>query len=180
MTATRFPQATMRPTPPEKLKDLGSIEGMPAFSHADRAHSPGARLDMGGELVDYPGSVEHYTPHHWAMPTVAIRPALPVIAGRILDVHYLDKRLTLDTSLPAQVLDGTFFEVGAPERNGPAARWTSFEAVKVEPQGAGRTLLTWRKGAELYSGKIKAIERKGAASASMARGEQMSNQGSCT
>ena len=73
-------------------------------------------------------------------------------------VDYLNKVVTLDPALPAGVA-GAFFEVGTPERDGRAAHWTTFEAVKVEPAG-NTTRLHWRKGADVFSGEITKIERR--------------------
>jgi len=75
----------------------------------------------------------------------------------VLDVDYLEKTVTLDKALPAKLLDGQFFEVGAHATKDHAAHWTTFEAVKLEPKD-GKTILCWRKGADVYTGKVNSIQ----------------------
>jgi len=90
-------------------------------------------------------------------PEVTIRSAAPRWEARVVAVDYAERRATLDASWPAKLLDGHFFEVGAPARGPHLARWTTFEAERVEPVG-GQTRLRWRKGADVFSGVVTGID----------------------
>jgi len=91
-------------------------------------------------------------------PQIVIRPAVQQHSARAVAVDYAKRVATLDKALPGPLLDGTFFEVGAPQRGEHAAHWTTFEAVRVDALGS-RTTVQWRKGADVFSGKIVDVAR---------------------
>jgi len=88
------------------------------------------------------------------------RPEATRYEARIIDVDYFGKVATLDRALPAGALDGAFFEVGCPARGIHQERWTTFEAVSVKPTNDGRTMLQWRKGADVFSGNVLEVPKK--------------------
>jgi len=120
------------------LADGTRVQGQFAYVSRDVQGLRQASL-VGGKLLAVEG--------------LTIKPANAWWEAKVMDVNYLDKAVTLDGPFPARLLDGQFFAVGAPERDGHAAHWTTFEAVKVEPKGQA-TALQWRKGADAYVGKI--------------------------
>ncbi len=91
-----------------------------------------------------------------------IRPDVARWKAEITDIDHLEKTATLDRALPEKLLDGAFYEVGRPESREEyiKPKWTSFEAVTVKPGSGGQSILHWRKGADVMSGKIAKVERR--------------------
>lgn len=85
-----------------------------------------------------------------------IMPASDFWEARATRIDWLEKTAWMDSPLPAELLDGTFFEITA-EMNGQTVRSTTFEAAKVEPLDDG-AVLVWKKGADCHSSKVMAIE----------------------
>jgi hypothetical protein len=77
--------------------------------------------------------------------------------ARVVAADYAAKTVTLDKPFPPAVLDGAFFEVGSPPRDGHEAHWTTFEAAKVSPR-EGQTTIQWRKGADVFSGLATGLQ----------------------
>ena len=86
----------------------------------------------------------------------AIRPLRDEWRGKVADVNYLDKTLTLDAALPATVLTGAFFEVGAAADGPHQAKWTNYQAARVTP-GRGASTLVWKKDSSAWSGRIEEV-----------------------
>ena len=63
---------------------------------------------------------------------VTIKPAVARWEARVAGVDYLNGKVVLDRAMPAGALDGAFFEVGAPERNGRAAHWTGHRPRRAQ------------------------------------------------
>ena len=89
-------------------------------------------------------------------PLITVKAAAARYEATMTDVDYLNKTATLDKPFPAKLLNGLFFEVGLPAQGGHDGHWTNYEAVSVKPDG-GKTTLVWRKGADVYSGKVTEV-----------------------
>lgn len=91
---------------------------------------------------------------------LTLTPAVRQWSGRVTKVDYAEKTAVLDNRLPAKLLDGAFFEVGVPARDGHAAHWTTFQAAGVVPAADGKgSTLTWRKGADVYGGEVTEVQK---------------------
>jgi hypothetical protein len=77
--------------------------------------------------------------------------------AQVTAVNYAAKTATLNGALPTN-LSGEFFEVGMPYEKSRLPHFTSYEAAEVKPQGKS-TLLRWKKGADVFRGKIEKIAR---------------------
>jgi hypothetical protein len=90
-----------------------------------------------------------------------IRPDVARWKAEITDIDHLEKTATLDRTLPGKLLDGAFYEVGRPgsREENTHPKWTSFEAVTIKPGSGGQSVLQWRKGADVASGKVVKVER---------------------
>jgi hypothetical protein len=91
---------------------------------------------------------------------LSLTPAVRQWGGHVAKVDYAEKTVVLDAALPGKLLAGSFFEVGTPAHGPHAAHWTSFEAAAVRPaaDGGSSTLITWRKGADVFAGQITELK----------------------
>lgn len=136
LTACDLPGAPLRQL-------AGGVKSQARFIHVSRdaqgirriALSGGTTLDAGDIALSLPQA-------EWS--------------GKVAEVNYLEKHVVLDASMPAKLIDGAFFEVGSAADKDHAARWTTFEAVGLAPR-ENKTLLTWRKGADCFAGKVESV-----------------------
>ncbi len=136
LTACDLPDAPLRHLP-------GGVRAQGRFAFVSRdAQGLRQAVLVGGTLLD----------------TGDIALALPQSdwSARVLEVDWLERQVLLDSPFPQKLLDGSFFEVGAPATKERAERWTTFEAVSAIPR-ANRTELRWRKGADVFAGRIEGI-----------------------
>jgi hypothetical protein len=82
---------------------------------------------------------------------LTIQPAAVSHQAAVTALDYLNNIATLDCALPS-LLTGRFFEVGTPAKEARRARWSNFQASKIE----GNTLV-WRKGADGGTGILESI-----------------------
>jgi hypothetical protein len=119
------------------LKEGVAVDGRFAFVSRDETGLRHANL-VGGRRL--------------ALPDLVIETDTAEHEARVIGLDYLNNCAMLDRHLPA-VLADRFFVAGTPSDGTRGARWSNFEATRIE----GDTLI-WRKGADGGTGIIDVME----------------------